>query len=462
MKFADDYYLFYNPVFQKTENMILVREKDRHDGKEYFVPRFSTIELVFQDTLGSVKAVKLEGVAAYWVCQAMDTIDGLFAHDYGLEIIPEFQDFSKPLHFFWVYITLFGTRSLIDIIYIIFFLFIPLNKVYSLMFILILTAFADHILKLIYLEERPIWLNVEIKTRNISVCGYGNPSGHALTSVCLYLSFWYILCQIFDTRIKNAKIKNILKYLILVLFIFLCLFIMVSRFYLGVHSLNQIIFGGSLGLGLFLLFLPALQIYRSSGSEFLNNKYTKRYRHLLLISLSLIIFYALFFGRTDIEGVEQKPNWVRMCYNQDKTKVLINSSFIGGMHMFIILGMNIGLYFTKVLIDREFNSLEEIIINWHKGAFSCRLIRLIFLLFGFSPLGILFKLYYSLDISIILIHILTPILFFIGGFLAFGPCLFYGYKFTKSKFKENEIYSFEQDDDINITGVDYSNEILNN
>ena len=92
MKFTDDYYVFYNPVFQKMENMILVRELDRHDGKEYFVPRFQNIELVFQDTLGSVKAVKFEGIASYWICQAMDTIDGLFAHDYGLEILPGFDE----------------------------------------------------------------------------------------------------------------------------------------------------------------------------------------------------------------------------------------------------------------------------------------------------------------------------------------------------------------------------------
>ena len=51
----------------------------------------NNVELVYQDTLGSVKAIKVDGAAAYWICQAMDTIDGLFASDYGLEVIPEFD-----------------------------------------------------------------------------------------------------------------------------------------------------------------------------------------------------------------------------------------------------------------------------------------------------------------------------------------------------------------------------------
>lgn len=91
MKFSDDYYVFYNPLFQKMENMTLVRERDRHNGKEYFVPRFSTVELIYQDTLGSVRASKFENTAAFWICQAMDTLNGLFASDYGLEILPEFD-----------------------------------------------------------------------------------------------------------------------------------------------------------------------------------------------------------------------------------------------------------------------------------------------------------------------------------------------------------------------------------
>lgn len=94
VKFSDDTYIFMNPAFQKVDKLILSREFDRHDGKEYIVPRYSEVELAYQDCLGSIKAAKFTDSGAIVICQAMDTIDGLFAHDYGLEIIPEFDQAS--------------------------------------------------------------------------------------------------------------------------------------------------------------------------------------------------------------------------------------------------------------------------------------------------------------------------------------------------------------------------------
>ena len=294
----------------------------------------------------------------------------------SVEIIPNFQEFSKSFRLFWVYISYFGIKPVLGPILFVLFLFIPLNKVYSLIFLLLLTGFVDHALKVIYIQERPVWLNVEINPGNNHACGYGNPSGHALTSTCLYLSIWYISCQLFDTKIKKEITRNILKYLLLSVSIILFLLIMISRVFLGVHSLNQIIYGSSLGFGIFLLFMPTLQMYQSSGTEFLNNKYTKRYQHSLLLILSSIIFYLFFFFQNDIEGIRQKPNFVKMCLKQNKNRILKNASITGGTALFIILGMNVGLYFTKAKIDDEFN--EEEIIDWHKWPLSTRLIRLLF------------------------------------------------------------------------------------
>lgn len=95
MRFTDDTYIFMNPMFQKVDKLTLSREIDRYDGKEYIVPRYNEVELVFQDCLGSIKAIKVTDGAAIIVCQAMDTIDGLFAHDIGLEVLPEY-DLATP------------------------------------------------------------------------------------------------------------------------------------------------------------------------------------------------------------------------------------------------------------------------------------------------------------------------------------------------------------------------------
>lgn len=92
IRFSDDTYIFMNPAFQKVDKLVLSREMDRHNGKEYIVPRYNEVELVYQDCLGATKAARFVDSGAIVVCQAMDTIDGMFASDYGLEIIPEFDE----------------------------------------------------------------------------------------------------------------------------------------------------------------------------------------------------------------------------------------------------------------------------------------------------------------------------------------------------------------------------------
>ena len=95
VRFEDDTQIFMNPAIQKVDKLILSREVDRHDGKEYIVPRYAELELAFQDCLGAVKAYKFTDAGAIILGQAMDTLDGIFASDYGLEVIPEF-DVATP------------------------------------------------------------------------------------------------------------------------------------------------------------------------------------------------------------------------------------------------------------------------------------------------------------------------------------------------------------------------------
>ena len=325
-------------------------------------------------------------------------------------------------------------------IYIILFLFIPLNKVFTLTFLLLFTGFADHTLKLIYLQERPIWINDEIKAGNLHACGYGNPYGHSLTSTCIYLSLWYIIYEIIDSKVINKKISITLKCITLILNILIFAIIMISRLYLGVHSINQIIFGCSIGFGIFLLFFPILKIYQSSGKKFFEKQYFNRYKHLLFIVSCIAFFYTFFFSRENISGVEERINWKKMCLDQKWNKLLIKSSFMGGMSIFIIFGMNIGLLMSKNNFDKEFNSKEDIIIDWEKGNLSPRLIRLLFLIIGFSPIGLIFLINYLFNISYIFIILRRQSFFLIGGFLCFGPCFFYGFKIILNKYEIGEIY----------------------
>jgi hypothetical protein len=217
---------------------------------------------------------------------------------------------------------------------------------------------------------------------------------------------------------------------------------MTSRIYLGVHSLNQIIFGFFIGTGIFLIFLPVFKVYHNSSSEFLNNQYIYRYFTLGLIIAGMLIYYISYFCRKDIEEVKELSNWKKMCLDQKWSKILMKGSFMGGESIFIILGMYIGLFYSKLKIDKIYPNKEDSIFNWQNEKFIPRLIRLIFLLIGFLPAGIIFLLN-LFKINYIFFHIATPILFFLGGFLCFGPCLLFGFKFTSARFAQSEMLQLE-------------------
>lgn len=356
----------------------------------------------------------------------------------SLEVIPKFQKASPKSYNFWKFIAHLGGKPVLGGLYVVLFLFIPFNKCFIMFFLLIFTGFIDHLSKILYRQERPLWMNDKIDVHSEHACGYGNPSGHALSSSCLYLSLWYMISDLLNNyfRIRNKLFYSI-KYLIFSIFLIIVFLIMTCRLYLGVHSLNQIIFGFLIGVGIFLLFLPIFKTYHNSPSEFLNQQYKFRYFTLGLITAGIITYYISYFCRKNVEGVKELENWKKMCTDQKWSKLLIEASFMGSESIFIILGMFIGLYFVKYKIDKYYQKKEDI-FNWHEGKFVPRLIRLLFLIIGFTPVGILFLL--SLfNISYIVFYIVTPILFFFGGFLTFGPCFYYGYKYISKKFPQYDI-----------------------
>ena len=362
----------------------------------------------------------------------------------SLELIPKFQKSIPDSYTIWKIIAFLGTKPAFGVIYIILFLFIPVNKIFVMTFLLIFTGYVDHVGKILYRQERPLWINPEININTQHSCGYGNPSGHSLSSSCLYLSFWYVLSEILNNLINNKKLFNVVKYAIFSFCLGIIYLIMTSRIYLGVHSINQIIFGFLIGLGIFLLFLPLFKVYHNTASEFLNNQYKYRYITLGLILVGILIYYISYFCRKDVENVEELLNWKKMCSDQKWSKLLMKASFMGGESIFIILGMFIGLYYSKIKIDKIYPNEEESIFDWKYEKFVKRLLKLIFLILGFIPVGIIFLLN-LFDISYIFFYVASPFLFFLGGFLTFGPCLIYGYKFISHKSNNNETLKLNPD-----------------
>lgn len=94
-KLKDEINIFLNPAYKSKDKLIFFREKDFITGKEFFMPRYSEISLVFQDALGNIKGFKFNEGASIIISQAMSLLDGILDEDIGLEVLPEFLEASE-------------------------------------------------------------------------------------------------------------------------------------------------------------------------------------------------------------------------------------------------------------------------------------------------------------------------------------------------------------------------------
>ena len=242
-------------------------------------------------------------------------------------------------------------------------------------------------LKLIYKNPRPVWTTNEIIDFSCHT-SYGNPSGHSLESMAVYLSLWEIAVN--SNKFFNNK--KILKYILFIFTLLLILSIAISRVLIGVHSINQILFGLSLGV----LFFFALKFLIFDGDLNSENKFKeivgidqneRSYSFFLLFSVFIILInisalgiYFLTFDKTledkwnliiDKECKNYKPEYGRLS-NNHLTRVLTtlslifmiggilyeyNSNFLGDKNKFLMYN------FDK---ENSWNSTNAI-----KGFFRC-------------------------------------------------------------------------------------------
>lgn len=160
--------------------------------------------------------------------------DKLDNHVYGVIsrfITPGLTEFLKI-------ITFLGSFKFLSIFAAILIIFILVNKRYSfyismIILNLVLSALFNEGMKHIIQRSRPEIL------RLIEINGYSFPSGHSMVSMSFYGLIIYI-CY------KNCKTNS--KYITTALLSILILLIGVSRIYLGVHYVSDVLGGFCLGI----------------------------------------------------------------------------------------------------------------------------------------------------------------------------------------------------------------------
>ena len=121
---------------------------------------------------------------------------------------------------------------------------------------LIFVLHFHSLMKIWYGNIRPFWQD-ETLYKDICDGGFGNPSGHSISSVYLYLTlFFYIREE------KCLNKKYIFQIIIFFIFITFAILIILSRLILGIHSINQVIYGSVLGLFTSLIIVYMLKLHK--------------------------------------------------------------------------------------------------------------------------------------------------------------------------------------------------------
>ena len=295
-----------------------------------------------------------------------------------------------PLEMFF---SLFGMEK--GIFFILIISYNQSNTLFPLMLlsIALISIYIGGVLKLIYQDERPFFVNSEILVLNCEG-GFGNPSNHSLLSTFFYLSLY----EIYVNQNKSFNQKKKKMFLILVILFVCC--IVFSRMFLGVHTLNQILFGSLIG---FFLYYFTFKIYKIDRWNFLMVIYNCK--KIIFFIIFLIIFgclsYYLFFN-FDNKIIYEKYNIMieKNCPNFPFIKRLENESFYCIFVLSVLIFAVLGIYYEYYYIflgnvskfikynfnnenENEINLLNNNVINnrWNNTNFIVSLKRLVVILF---------------------------------------------------------------------------------
>ena len=332
-------------------------------------------------------------------------------------------------------ISILGAEISAGFFLLLIFLFMPLN--YSILFLqcIIYSAYFTNTMKMIYQSDRPNWINQYL---NFSCnYGYGNPSGHAFTSSCMYLCLAHIFTKYF-------KIKGLIRILIFLLCISISFFVSLSRVILGAHSINQIIYGGCLGIGIYFILIHIIGYHNYTSIEFYQHIKKKRIKKIYYIFhiflLILCVFIYLFSKNKDNSDIDRDVfNNIR-CKLMPEYRRYKNDGLFQALSIISIIGAQFGIDILFILLKNNNYMINYSIIEWNLyKRMKFTFLRLFVILF--SSFGIILYVVVPGNFNLIFVYITKSALaFFLGTSGIFGIGIFLCIKF---KIANKNIYKMD-------------------
>ena len=212
-----------------------------------------------------------------------------YLEDLDTELIVMIQTDNAVLNFVMSSMGYIIERDGIILTYTFLASFFDYTETWYIMIILLIKLYINGIQKMLYRDPRPYFIDENV---NAIFCDrtYGNPSGHSM----YFVSVFPIMVYMFVNHLKrdcNNSLSSKTVYTIATLSSAFVIANIIGRIYLGVHTIDQIIYG--LLVGFALLWYFACVIYKpiiNYVSRFAERKCTTREAICNLVVIAFVIF----------------------------------------------------------------------------------------------------------------------------------------------------------------------------
>ena len=332
------------------------------------------------------------------------------------EDLREKYDKKSAFYDCWKFFSFFGTNMFCFAIYFVIFIFFPLNSSFLVLQTLNISNYLTNLLKMIYRNRRPYW---ESDILDI-VCnsGYGNPSGHSLVCLSNFLVISHIFTN-FEFFKKNKKGK-ILRVVIFCFLIILAFLVIISRVLLSAHSINQVIYGSLLGIGIYFLEIYIISYHTYTSEQFIFHIISKNVViiYYIIYAVLIVLLLIIYFSIDDDKSIEKliKKNIFNgeRCNTKRKFQILKNDGFTQALAITSIVGAHFGIILL-IYVLKKLKYKIDYINEFNRSSIKRWFIRLPILIVS----GIFLILYYVIPKSsplavIILFKFAVP--FFLTAF----------------------------------------------
>lgn len=275
------------------------------------------------------------------------------------------ENISKAGRDYFAFITHLGELKVTLGFVALVFIFFSLSKSFALVSIYIYGYYFTNLMKMMYHSPRPFWDNNQIQPSCNT--GFGNPSGHSVTTFSLYLGLFHIITD-FDF-FKTKKHGIALRIVIFSLFFLLMLFIVTSRVVLGAHGINQVLYGSLLGLAIYFIIYHIMAYPSMTNMEFYSHLFNKTAIIVYFVIYSFFFFFNLFyylFGKIDVSHYVDILK--QMCPSKKEYQLLYHDGFIQSISITGLIGAHLALLLLYYLAGNKYTVSKAIYINeWNFG-----------------------------------------------------------------------------------------------